>query len=155
MNKLWRKSDGKEMRVQSSIIWSSQVKLKCTKCQSVASLNGYPYIWTMQIHFLPGKYFIMFHRFLTLLFEYMYWFLPTLKPNKGFKFFIKMLAVRAFIKILVVRHRSGPSCSKLMTWLVDISLKFQTLIPQICQYFCQIWKAFALIFPQKFQSIWL
>ena len=29
----------------------------------------------------------------------------------------------------------GPSCSKLTTWLVNVSLKFQTLVSQICQYF--------------------
>ena len=29
----------------------------------------------------------------------------------------------------------GPSCSKLTTSLVNVSLKFQTLIFQICQYF--------------------
>ena len=33
-------------------------------------------------------------------------------------------------------NRSGPSCSKLMTSLVNVSLKFQTLISDICQYFC-------------------
>ena len=32
-------------------------------------------------------------------------------------------------------HRSGPGCSKLTTSLVNVSLKFQTLISQICQYF--------------------
>ena len=30
---------------------------------------------------------------------------------------------------------SGPGCSKLTTPLVNVSLKFQTLISQICQYF--------------------
>ena len=30
---------------------------------------------------------------------------------------------------------SGPSCSKLTTLLVNISLKFQALISEICQYF--------------------
>ena len=30
---------------------------------------------------------------------------------------------------------SGPSCSKLTTLLVKVSLNFQTLISQICQYF--------------------
>ena len=30
---------------------------------------------------------------------------------------------------------TGPSCSKLTTSLVNDSLKFQTLISQICQYF--------------------
>ena len=32
-------------------------------------------------------------------------------------------------------NHSGPSCSKLMMSLVNVSLKFQTLISQICQYF--------------------
>ena len=32
-------------------------------------------------------------------------------------------------------YRSGPGCSKLTTSLVNDSLKFQTLISQICQYF--------------------
>ena len=31
--------------------------------------------------------------------------------------------------------KPGPSCSKLTTSLVNVSLKFQTLISQICQYF--------------------
>ena len=29
----------------------------------------------------------------------------------------------------------GPGCSKIMTLLVNILLKFQTLISEICQYF--------------------
>ena len=32
--------------------------------------------------------------------------------------------------------RSGPGCSKLTTSLVNVSLKFQTLISQISRYFC-------------------
>ena len=31
---------------------------------------------------------------------------------------------------------SGPSCSKLTTALVNVSLNFQMLISRICQYFC-------------------
>ena len=31
--------------------------------------------------------------------------------------------------------KTGPGCSKLTTSLVNDSLKFQTLISQICQYF--------------------
>ena len=31
--------------------------------------------------------------------------------------------------------QSGPGCSKLTTSLVNVSLKFQTLISNICQYF--------------------
>ena len=58
--------------------------------------------------------------------------------------------------------RSGPGCSKLTTSLVNMSLKFQTLISQICQYFllkkcvkllhC---KSFSHFFNKKFQCIWL
>ena len=33
------------------------------------------------------------------------------------------------------RYKSGPGCSKLTTSLVNVSLKFQMLIFQICQYF--------------------
>ena len=32
--------------------------------------------------------------------------------------------------------RPGPGCSKLTTSLVDVSLKFQTLISQISNIFC-------------------
>ena len=32
-------------------------------------------------------------------------------------------------------YKTGPGCSKLTMWLVNVSLKFQTLISQICQYF--------------------
>ena len=31
-------------------------------------------------------------------------------------------------------YRSGPGCSKLTTSLVNVSLKFQMLISEICQY---------------------
>ena len=31
---------------------------------------------------------------------------------------------------------SGPGCSKLTTSLVNVPLKFQTLLSKICQYFC-------------------
>ena len=33
-------------------------------------------------------------------------------------------------------HLSGSGCSKLTMSLVNVSLKFQILISQICQYFC-------------------
>ena len=50
-------------------------------------------------------------------------------------------AILVFIKFSFclffnVRKRTGPSCSKLMTSLV-VLLKFQTLMSQICQYFCR------------------
>ena len=56
----------------------------------------------------------------------------------------------------------GPGCSKLTTSLVNDSLKFQTLISQICQYFllkkCEKLlhcKSFSHFFNKKFQCIWL
>ena len=38
-------------------------------------------------------------------------------------------------KVLIGFGRPGAGCSKLTTSLVNASLKFQTLISQICQYF--------------------
>ena len=35
----------------------------------------------------------------------------------------------------VAQFITGPGCSKLTTSLVNVSLKFQMLISQICQYF--------------------
>ena len=56
----------------------------------------------------------------------------------------------------------GPGCSKLMTSLVNETLKFQTLISQICQYFllkkCEKLlqcKNFSHYFNKKFHCIWL
>ena len=41
-----------------------------------------------------------------------------------------------YLKLLISRSKfSGPSCSKLTTSLVNVSLKFQTLISQIRRYF--------------------
>ena len=58
--------------------------------------------------------------------------------------------------------RSGPGCSKLTTSLVNVSLNFQKLISQICQYFllkkCEKLlhcKSFYHFFNKKFQCFWL
>ena len=53
--------------------------------------------------------------------------------------------IRFDIKITSL-WRPGPGCSKLTTSLVNVSLKFQTLISQICQYFLlkKMWEAFAV-----------
>ena len=58
--------------------------------------------------------------------------------------------------------QSGPGCLKLTTSLVNETLKFQTLISQICQYFfmkkCEKLlqcKSFSHFFNKKYQSIWL
>ena len=44
---------------------------------------------------------------------------------------------------------SGPSCSKPTTLLVNVSLKFQTLISEICQYFFVEKNEASLIFSTK------
>ena len=57
---------------------------------------------------------------------------------------------------------SGPGCSKLTMSLVNVSLKFQTLISEIRQYFflkiCEKLlqcKSFSHFFNKKYQCIWL
>ena len=56
----------------------------------------------------------------------------------------------------MLNKNPGPGCSKLMTSLVNDSLKFQTLIPDICQYFLlkKCAKASLIFFQQKYQCIW-
>ena len=56
----------------------------------------------------------------------------------------------------------GPGCSKLTMSLVNKTLKFQTLISQICQYFlmkkCEKLlqcKSFSHFFNKKYHCIWL
>ena len=58
-------------------------------------------------------------------------------------------------------RQSGPGCSKPTTSLVNVSLKFQTLISQTCQYFllknCEKLlhcKSFSHFFNKKYQCIW-
>ena len=58
--------------------------------------------------------------------------------------------------------RTGPSFSKLTTSLVNVSLKFQTLISQMYQYFllkkCEKLlqcKSFSHFFNKKYHCIWL
>ena len=41
-------------------------------------------------------------------------------------------------RVMIGKRRSGFVCSKLTTSLVNVSLKFQTLISQIWQYFVEI-----------------
>ena len=57
---------------------------------------------------------------------------------------------------------SGPGCSKLTMSLVNVSLKFQTLISNTCQYFllktCEKLlqcKSFSHFFNKKYQCVWL
>ena len=58
--------------------------------------------------------------------------------------------------------RPGPGCSKLTTSLVNVSLNFQKLFSQICQYFllknCEKLlqcKSFSHFFNKNFQCVWL
>ena len=58
--------------------------------------------------------------------------------------------------------RLGPGCSKLTTSLVNVSLKFLTLISQICQYFllekCEKLlqcKSFSNFVNKKYHCIWI
>ena len=39
------------------------------------------------------------------------------------------------LRIIICLRKSGPGCPKLTMSLVNVSLKFQTLISNICQYF--------------------
>ena len=71
---------------------------------------------------------------------------------------------KAFAQVLKFKlYTSGPGCSKLTTSLVNVSLKFQMLISQICQYFllkknmrsfCTA-KASLIFFNKKYQCSWL
>ena len=59
------------------------------------------------------------------------------------------------LKKVIMNRRTGPGCSKLTMSLVNVSLNFQKLISQICQYFllkkCE--KAFSFKFDQMFTSV--
>ena len=65
-------------------------------------------------------------------------------------------------KLSSIPFLSGPGCSKLMMSLVNVSLKFQMLISEMCQYFllkkcvkllqC---KSFSHFFNKKYQCFWL
>ena len=64
--------------------------------------------------------------------------------------------------LCILYYVSGPGCSKLTTSLVNVSLKFQTLISNIRQYFllkkCEKLlqcKSFSHFFSKKYQCIWL
>ena len=72
--------------------------------------------------------YIMFHLIPFYTFRDMHWrsfLLPKLKRE---------VSPKILVTWFLFLH-SGPSCSKLTTPLVNVSLKFQTLISQICQYF--------------------
>ena len=71
---------------------------------------------------------------------------PSMKPLKFVNCFYHIRNInRSIIWQKIIAWQPGPGCSKLMTSLVNETLKFQTLVFQICQYFlskkCE--KAFA------------
>ena len=47
-----------------------------------------------------------------------------------------LIGIFPFLTQSVKYKQSGPGCSKLTTLLVNVSLKFQTLISELRQYFC-------------------
>ena len=66
------------------------------------------------------------------------------------------------ITVNIGTETPGPGCSKLTTSIVNISLKFQTLISEIHQYFllkihgkCLHCKSFSHFFNETYQCIWL
>ena len=66
------------------------------------------------------------------------------------------------LKVITIYNQSGPGFSKLTTSLVKVSLNFQKLISQICQYFLSKkyekllqCKSFSYFFNKKYQCIWL
>ena len=74
------------------------------------------------------------------------------------KFYLYSFFIRGYFEISVfeisrINCNSSPGCSKLTTSLVSVSLKFQTLISQICQYFllkkCEKLLQASLIFSTK------
>ena len=69
---------------------------------------------------------------------------------------------KLFLFVKMAEKKTGPGCSKLTMWLVNVSLNFQKLISQICQYFllkkCEKLlqcKSFSHLFNKKLQCIWL
>ena len=58
------------------------------------------------------------------------------------------LCLYIFYMLFLYIYILGPSCSKLTTSLVKVSLKFQMLISQICQYFFAVQKLLSF-FQQK------
>ena len=80
------------------------------------------------------------------------------------KFIIKLKVYHYVFFMINTKYSSqpGPGCSKLTTLLVNVSLKFQTLISQICQYFLSKTfekllhcKSYSHFFNKKFLYIWL
>ena len=71
------------------------------------------------------------------------------------------ILTRILPKDMLCLNRPGPGCSKLTTSLVNETLKFQTLVSQICQYFllknCEKLlrcKSFSHFVNKKYQCIW-
>ena len=54
------------------------------------------------------------------------------------KVYLRLLSISDKVKAILSCNASGPGYSKRTTSLVNLSLNFQKLISQICQYIC--WK---------------
>ena len=87
-------------------------------------------------------------------------FIETLGFKVTFHLFKRQLYSMLFETSSFLFGASGPGCSKLTTSLVNVSLKFQTLISNICQYFllkkCEKLlqcKSFSHFFNKKYQCI--
>ena len=62
---------------------------------------------------------------------------PFAKREKKTKKFAHTLFMAVVLECVLqyFANSAGPGCSKLTTLLVNVSLNFQKLISQICQYF--------------------
>ena len=111
--------------------------------------NNFPPQMTVCGTFIP----ILMHSFTFSSFKVYY---ITLKANTFCKVKTDISQREAMIHNDI--RISGRGCSQLMTWLVNMLLKFQT-ISQICQYFllkkCVKLLSFFFFFNKKFQCIWL
>ena len=75
---------------------------------------------------------------------------------------MKIFQAQSFNIFFLILDKTGPGCSKLTTSLVNVSLKIQTLISDICEYFlskkCEKLlqcKSFSHFFNKKYHCIWL
>ena len=83
------------------------------------------------------------------------------KKHQCLKIINKGISILVYMSVSISTSRPGPGCSKLTTSLVNVLLKFQTLISNICQYFllkkCEKLlpcKSFSHFFNKKYQCIW-
>ena len=107
----------------------------------------------------------------TVLYKFFWWGMLTFLNSNIGKYFKMNGNIFRGINYIILAHlykstgsyccHSGPGCSKLTMSIVNDSLKFQTLISQICQYFlskkCEKLlqrKSVSHFFNKKYQCIW-